>query len=63
MVLIARDRQSHVSNEILEDFNAECVRRFLEPIIDKESILLSDEAKCYETFACEYEISENYLIR
>ncbi|MGP1923609.1 MAG: hypothetical protein ACTS73_01230 [Arsenophonus sp. NEOnobi-MAG3] len=40
-VLIDLDLQDQVSNEILEKFNAECIRHFLEPIIEKESILCS----------------------
>ncbi|MGP1924070.1 MAG: hypothetical protein ACTS73_03900 [Arsenophonus sp. NEOnobi-MAG3] len=47
MILIARDRNGIIciSDEILEEFNAECVNRFLEPIIDKGSIISSDGAK------------------
>ncbi|MFP3013602.1 MAG: hypothetical protein ACTS8R_09350 [Arsenophonus sp. NC-QC1-MAG3] len=40
-----------MSDQILEKFNAECVSYFLEPIIDKESIIYSDEVKWYVTFA------------
>ncbi len=29
----------HMSNEILKEFNIECVKSFLEPIIDKEYVL------------------------
>ncbi|MGP1958736.1 MAG: hypothetical protein ACTS7E_01755 [Arsenophonus sp. NC-CH8-MAG3] len=43
--LIARDRYAYVSNEILEELNAECVSRFLELIIDKEFIFYLNEAK------------------
>ncbi|MGP1925088.1 MAG: hypothetical protein ACTS73_09840 [Arsenophonus sp. NEOnobi-MAG3] len=39
-----------MSNEILTDFNAECLSCFLKPIIDKESILCLDGAKWYEIF-------------
>ncbi|MGP1925085.1 MAG: hypothetical protein ACTS73_09820 [Arsenophonus sp. NEOnobi-MAG3] len=53
----------HLSNEILEDFNTECVNRFLELIIDKASILCSNRGKCYETFAIEHEITHQSLIR
>ncbi|MGP1924687.1 MAG: hypothetical protein ACTS73_07485 [Arsenophonus sp. NEOnobi-MAG3] len=62
-VFIARNQQSHLSAWILKEFNAKCVERFLEPIIDKESILCLDGAKYYETFASEYEISQHPLIR
>ncbi len=37
-----------MSNQILEEFNAECISRFFfffELIFDKESILYSDESK------------------
>ncbi|MGP1923890.1 MAG: hypothetical protein ACTS73_02815 [Arsenophonus sp. NEOnobi-MAG3] len=46
-----------MSDEILEEFNVECVSRFLEPIIDKESILYLDELNGRETFVSEHEIS------
>lgn len=61
-VLIARDRQGHVSDKVPKAFNSECVSCFLEPIIDKESILCSDGAKWYETFASNHEISHHRLI-
>ncbi|MGP1924192.1 MAG: hypothetical protein ACTS73_04595 [Arsenophonus sp. NEOnobi-MAG3] len=50
-------------DNILEEFNAEYVRYFLEPIIYKYSILCSYGAKWYEIFASEYEISYHRLIR
>ncbi len=34
-----------MSDEILEEFNAECVRYFLEPIIDKGFTFYLDEVK------------------
>lgn len=61
-VLIARDRLGHVSDHVPEAFNTEYVHRFLAPIIDKESILCSDGAKWYETFASKHDISHHRLI-
>ncbi|MGP1924410.1 MAG: hypothetical protein ACTS73_05860 [Arsenophonus sp. NEOnobi-MAG3] len=49
--------------EILEEFNADCVSRFLELIIDKECMLCLNEAKWYETFARKHEISYHCLIK
>ncbi|MGP1924465.1 MAG: hypothetical protein ACTS73_06170 [Arsenophonus sp. NEOnobi-MAG3] len=55
-LIIARDRYGYVIDEILEEFNAECVTRFLDVIIDKESIPSLDVAKCYETFSRKHKL-------
>ncbi|MGP1924487.1 MAG: hypothetical protein ACTS73_06285 [Arsenophonus sp. NEOnobi-MAG3] len=51
-----------MNNEILKEFNAECVSCFLDLIIDKNPSYGSDGAKWYETFVSEHEISQHCLI-
>ncbi|MGP1924330.1 MAG: hypothetical protein ACTS73_05375 [Arsenophonus sp. NEOnobi-MAG3] len=53
-----------MTNEIFEEFNAECVSRFLEPIINKESLLyLNRGISGRKNFSSEDKISHNRLIR
>ncbi len=40
-----------MNDQILEEFNAECVKYFLKLIINKELTLYSNEVKWYSTFA------------
>ncbi|MFP3013864.1 MAG: hypothetical protein ACEY3G_03905 [Arsenophonus sp.] len=47
--------------DIFEEFDAECVGRFLKLIIDKEAIFYLDGTKSHETFAIKYEISHHRL--
>ncbi|MGP1924702.1 MAG: hypothetical protein ACTS73_07570 [Arsenophonus sp. NEOnobi-MAG3] len=51
-----------MSDEILKEFNAEYVSRFLSRSSIKSSFF-SDGAKCYKTFSNKYEISRHSLIR
>lgn len=62
-VVIACDRQGHVSDTIPRKFDTENIHRFLEPITDSDSILCTDGASWYRTFASEHGLSHYRLIR
>ncbi|MGP1924248.1 MAG: hypothetical protein ACTS73_04925 [Arsenophonus sp. NEOnobi-MAG3] len=52
-----------MSDEIFKKFNARYLSLFIKLIINKKSILFLDEAKWYEIFACDHEISYHSLIK
>ncbi|MGE0970624.1 IS1595 family transposase [Klebsiella sp. WOUb02] len=61
-VVIACDRQGRVSDCIPPEFDTENIHRFLEPIADKDSILCTDGACWYRTFASEHGMNHYRLI-
>ncbi|MFP3013447.1 MAG: hypothetical protein ACTS8R_05500 [Arsenophonus sp. NC-QC1-MAG3] len=50
-----------MSDKILKEFNAESVSRFIEIIIDKESIFCSNKTKLYEPLLNKQKINHHYL--
>jgi transposase-like protein len=61
-VIIARDRNGHVSDHVPETLSKANIHAFLAPIVDHESILCSDGASWYKTFAAERGIAHHRLI-
>ncbi len=60
---MARDQDGHISNEILKEFNAECVIKFLKLILDKEFIFYLDGVKSYEAIVNNHKISYHHLLK
>ena len=50
-VLIARDRNTATTDQILEDRSAKSISAVLEPVIAKTAVLVSDGAQTYAAFA------------
>lgn len=61
-VVIARDRSGHVSDTVTEELGKKPIHDFLRPIVDPDSILCSDGASWYKTFAAERGIAHHRLI-
>lgn len=61
-VVIARDRSGHVSDIVTEELGKASIHEFLKPIVDQESILCSDGASWYKTFAAGQGIAHHRLI-
>ncbi len=50
-VLIARDRDGHTTDAVLENANTEEISRVISPLIDKDVLLCSDGSRIYQAFA------------
>lgn len=61
-VVIARDRSGHVSDVMIDELSNSRIHAFLDPIVDRESILCSDGASWYKTFAADRDIAHHRLI-
>lgn len=61
-VVIARDRNGHVSDLVDLTFKKSTVHAFLTPVIDRDSILCSDGHSWYKTFSAEHDIAHHRLI-
>ena len=61
-VVIARDRNGHISDLVGPTLSKSAVHAFLEPIIDHDSILCSDGHSWYKTFSAEHDIAHHRLI-
>lgn len=61
-VLIVRDRSGHVCDFVFKNLSKENVHRSMKPVIDDESILCSDGASWYQTFAEKEGIPHHRLI-
>lgn len=61
-VVIARDRNGHISDLVAPSLKKPTVHAFLEPIIGRDSILCSDGHSWYKTFSAEHGIAHHRLI-
>ncbi|WP_227370881.1 IS1595 family transposase [Halomonas sp. M20] len=61
-VVIARDRNGHVSDLVDPMLQKSTVHAFLAPIIDSDSILCSDGHRWYKTFSADHGIAHHRLI-
>lgn len=61
-VVIARDRNGHVSDLVDPLLNKSAVHAFLQPMINRDSILCSDGHSWYKTFSSEHGIAHHRLI-
>jgi transposase-like protein len=61
-VLIVRDRAGHESDFVLENISKINIHNSLKPIIDRDSILCTDGASWYKSFAKERGIAHHRLI-
>ncbi|SOB74717.1 Transposase [Marinobacter sp. LV10R510-11A] len=61
-VLIARDRNGHISDLVDPALNKSTVHEFLTPIINCDSILCSDGHSWYKTFSKDHGIAHHRLI-
>ncbi|AHI32926.1 IS1595-like element ISMsa1 family transposase [Marinobacter salarius] len=61
-VVIARDRNGHISDLVDPELNKSTIHAFLAPIINRDSILCSDGHSWYKTFSKEQGIAHHRLI-
>ena len=61
-VVIARDRNGHVSDLVDPALNKSTIHAFLAPIINRDSILCSDGHSWYKTFSSDHGIAHHRLI-
>lgn len=61
-VLIARDRNGHISDLVDPALNKSTVHEFLAPIVNRDSILCSDGHSWYKTFSKDHGIAHHRLI-
>ncbi len=52
-MLIVRDRHKTTADYLLPNFKGSTFERYLDPIVDRDSVLVSDGRPCYKTFACD----------
>lgn len=62
-VLIVRDRNGQVCDFVFDQLTKEQVHTSLRPIVNKDSILCTDGASWYQTFAKQQSIAHHRLIR
>ena len=53
IVLLVRDRHKTTADYLLPNFKGSTFERYLDPIVDRDSVLVSDGRPCYKTFACD----------
>jgi len=58
-VVIARDRNGHVSDLVDPTLNKSTIHAFLTPIINRDSILCSDGHSWYKTFSSDHGIAHH----
>lgn len=61
-VMIVRDREGHICDFVLDELSRDEVHKHLKPIINQDSILCSDGASWYKTFAEKEGIPHHRLI-
>jgi hypothetical protein len=61
-VLIVKDRSGVTTEYVLGEHNNEAIIEKLEPIVNKDSILCSDVAHAYKSFAKKHDITHHRLI-
>lgn len=61
-VVIARDRNGHVSDLVDPELNKSTIHAFLKPIVNRDSILCSDGHSWYKTFSKIHSIAHHRLI-
>jgi transposase-like protein len=61
-VVIARDRNGHVSDLVGPTLNKSTIHAFLTPIINRDSILCSDGHSWYKTFSRDHGIAHHRLM-
>lgn len=61
-VVIARDRNGHISDLVDPELNKSTIHAFLTPIINRDSILCSDGHSWYKTFSKDQGIAHHRLI-
>ena len=62
-VLVLRDRSGATTDAVLENLQAASIHRVLRPVVAKDTVLVSDGADAYASFAAEKGIDHIVLLR